>query len=173
MVSPFKSWSSVFPPGWADAFSWRLFDDDAGDDGSTLHPPFPPPTTLFFFSLFESWQILLLIFVLFCLFAVWTMKLYCLCVCVVSKLSGFFVCIVWSCFLFVVMFWILVFVFFILLKRKGHKKTDTAKTKNTKMQKRTIFSVSAVVFTRSVPIFRGGPKNATNCWKHYENSGFS
>ena len=51
------------------------------------------------------------------------------------------------------------FLFIILLKKD--RKLDTAKTKKTKMQKKeTIFSVSAVMFTNSVPILGGGLKKA-------------
>ena len=97
------------------------------------------------------------------------------CVCVVcplfcvTRLSDFLVCILWSCFLFVVLFW-----FFIRLKRKDTKNRHT-KTPKTKMQKkRHIFSARAVVFTNRVPNFSGvGLEDTFFGGKRYKSSGFN
>ena len=78
-----------------------------------------------------------------------------------TRLSGFIVCILWSCFLFVVLFSMLVsFLFFIPLK-KG-QKTDTPKRKN-KMQKRGIFQPTQLCSQIVNRIFGGGLKNAIIC----------
>ena len=66
----------------------------------------------------------------------------CLCCLVFSflkpGLSGFVVCILWSSFLFVVLYWIFVFFwFFIPLKKRPPKKPDTAKTQKSKNAEKT------------------------------------
>ena len=86
------------------------------------------------------------------------------CVCVVcflffvNKTRWFLDCIVWSCF-----FWLFVFIFVLFfIPFKKTKNPDTAKTPKTKMQKKgqKEISVSAIVFTNSVPNFLGvGYKN--------------
>ena len=104
--------------------------------------------------------------------------LFCVCVVcflfVVNKtksLIGFLVCILWSCFFFGCVVSNFTFHFF----QKKTPKTDTAKTPKTKMQKKDKESVSAVVFTNSVPNVLGGVgyKKCYLCGKPYTNSGFS
>ena len=72
---------------------------------------------------------------------------------------------------------LLVFVFVLFLclyfsfQSKISRKGTGQKPRKPKMQKNTpkCFSVSAAVFTNSVPNFWGGLKKQI-CWKHYENS---
>ena len=76
---------------------------------------------------------------------------------------------------FVVLFWIVFFCFSFLSKNdpKTQQKTKRNKHKCRKNGPKNK-SVSAVVFTNSVPNFLGvGFKNADFCWKHYKNSGFN
>ena len=65
-------------------------------------------------------------------------------------------------------------VFFISFKKKT-KKSDTAKKTKPKMlrkKEQTKHSVSAAVFTNSVPNFGGVGYTMWFCWKHYKNRGF-
>ena len=73
----------------------------------------------------------------------------------VTGLSGIVVCILWSSFLFCILFGILFFLFFSFLS-KNDQKPDTAKTQKCKHAEN--ISVSAVVFTSSVPNFLGWAK---------------
>ena len=93
-----------------------------------------------------------------------------LCVCVVwfsffvAGLSGFVLCILWSCFRFCC--FVFKFLFLLHCSQEITKKADTAKTQKSKNppKKTDIFSVSAVVFTNSVANFLGvGFKNADFC----------
>ena len=74
----------------------------------------------------------------------------------VTRPSGCLVCILWLCFLSVVLFWIFVFHFSQKRPKNGHSKNP----QKSKMQKKEtiLFSVSAVVFTDSVPFFSGWAK---------------
>ena len=78
----------------------------------------------------------------------------------------YFCCFVYS---------VVVFLFFIHLPKEVNKEKDTAKTQKAKMQKKKgqeNNSVSAAVFTNSVPIFGGGLKTDF-LLKHNITSGFS
>ena len=93
------------------------------------------------------------------------MKLWCF-VSVLSffatRLSGFLVCILWSCFLFVVC---LEFCFscFLIPRKKDTENGHSKNQKKKNAEKRdNIFSVSAVVFANSVPI----------CWGWVETNAF-
>ena len=93
---------------------------------------------------------------------------YCIALCLccllsffVTGLSDFLVCILWSCSFFCC--FVLIFDFH--SSHKMAKKPDTAETQKSKnAEKRDPQkSVSAVVFTNSVPNFWGGLKNANFC----------
>ena len=69
-----------------------------------------------------------------------------------------------------------VFCFFIPFKKRPQKAGHSKNPQNPKCRKKgqTKNSVSAVVFTNSVPNFLGvGYKNVIVCWKHYKNRGLS
>ena len=94
------------------------------------------------------------------------------CVCVVcflfvTRLCGFLVCISWSCFF---LLFCVQFLFFILLKKdqkNGHSTNPQTNKKNWKRKK----SVSAVVFTNSVPNFWGWATKLHFCRKPYKIEG--
>ena len=86
-----------------------------------------------------------------------------------TRLSGFLVCILWSCFFFVVLFSILVFLF--LLKKA--KKTDRAKTQKKSWNKGTSFQLAQLCSQIVFLIFWGWALKMHVCWKHYRNSGLS
>ena len=105
-------------------------------------------------SLFSCFMcVCVLVFVVSCVVCFqpkqWGCIALCLC-CLLSffatRLGGFLVWILWSYLLFVVLFWFLLF--HSSLSKKA--KTDTAKAKN-KRKTPNFCSVSAVVFTKSVP----------------------
>ena len=77
---------------------------------------------------------------------------------VFSRLSGFLVCIVWSCFFFVVLFWFFVFWVFSVLSKMPQKK-DTAKTKKN-ADKWTFFQLSKLCSQLVFLRFWGGLKES-------------
>ena len=71
---------------------------------------------------------------------------------------------------------VLCFCFSFLSRERPNKTGHNKNPKNQKCRKRgqTKNSVSAIVFTNSVPNFLGvGYKNEIFCWKHYKNRGLS
>ena len=112
--------------------------------------------SIFFFfflcCLFQSEQWSCIVFCLCCLLVFWT------------TLGGFLVCILWSCFLVVVLFWFVCFLFHSSQRKvkNGHNKNQNKTT----MLKNIPFFELAQLCSQIVFLIIGGElKNANVCWK--------